>query len=30
MKQYQQAMLWLKGKLNIRYQIEGSGPRKEI
>jgi ATP-dependent DNA helicase RecG len=30
MKQYQQAMLWLKGKLNIRYKIEGSGPRKEI
>ncbi|MBN8706504.1 MAG: putative DNA binding domain-containing protein [Bacteroidetes bacterium] len=30
--QYQQAMQWLKGKLNIRYDIEGqgSGPRKEI
>lgn len=30
MKQYHQAMMWLKGKLNIRYKIEGSGPRKEI
>lgn len=30
MKQYQQAMLWIKGKLNIHYKIEGSGPRKEI
>lgn len=30
LKQYQQAMLWLKGKLNIRYNIEGSGPRKEL
>lgn len=30
MKQYQHAMMWLKGKLNIRYKIEGSGPRKEI
>jgi ATP-dependent DNA helicase RecG len=30
MKQYHQAMLWLKGKINIRYKIEGSGPRKEI
>jgi len=28
-KQYQQAMQWLKGKLNIRYEIEGAGPRKE-
>ena len=30
--QYQQAMQWLRGKLNIRYDIEGqgSGPRKEI
>lgn len=28
-KQYQQAMHWLKGKLNIRYEIEGGGPRKE-
>ena len=30
MRQYQQAMQWLKGKLNIRYLIEGAGPRKEI
>lgn len=30
MNQYFQAMLWLKQKLNIRYIIEGSGPRKEI
>jgi ATP-dependent DNA helicase RecG len=30
MRQYQEAMHWLKGKLNIRYDIEGSGPRKEI
>lgn len=29
-KQYEQAMLWLSGKLNVRYEIEGSGPRKEI
>jgi ATP-dependent DNA helicase RecG len=30
--QYQQALQWLRGKLNIRYDIEGqgSGPRKEI
>ena len=30
LKQYQYAMQWLKGKLNVRYKIEGSGPRKEI
>ena len=30
MRQYHQAMHWLKGKLNIRYDIQGSGPRKEI
>ncbi len=30
LKQYHQAMQWLKGKLNVRYEIEGSGPRKEI
>lgn len=30
MKQYQHAMQWLKSKLNVRYEIEGSGPRKEI
>lgn len=30
MKQYEQAMQWLKGKLSVRYEIEGSGPRREI
>ena len=30
MKQYRQAMNWLKGKLNVRYEIEGGGPRREI
>jgi len=29
-KQYEQTMQWLKGKLSVRYEIEGSGPRKEI
>lgn len=29
MWQYMQAMQWLRGKLNIRYIIEGAGPRKE-
>lgn len=29
-RQYEEAMHWLKGKLNVRYEIEGSGPRKEI
>jgi len=31
-QQYQQTMQWLRGKLNVRYDIEGqgSGPRKEI
>ena len=29
-KQYISAMQWLKGKLSIRYEIEGSGPRKEL
>lgn len=30
--QYQQVLNWLRGKLNVRYDIEGqgSGPRKEI
>lgn len=28
--QYKQAMQWLKGKLNVRYKIEGQGPREEI
>ncbi|MFW5760685.1 MAG: ATP-binding protein [Cyclobacteriaceae bacterium] len=30
MRQYEQAMQWLKNKLNVRYEIEGSGPRKEV
>ena len=30
MKQYRHAMNWLKGKLDVRYEIEGGGPRKEI
>ncbi|MEI6090929.1 MAG: RNA-binding domain-containing protein [bacterium] len=30
MHQYQDSMKWLKNKLNVRYEIEGSGPRKEI
>ena len=30
LQQYHLAMQWLKGKLNVRYKIEGSGPRKEI
>ena len=29
-KQYKLAMQWLKGKLNVRYEIEGSGPRREV
>ncbi len=29
-RQYQQAMQWLKEKLDICYEIEGSGPRREI
>lgn len=29
-RQYGQAMQWLKNKLDVRYEIEGSGPRKEI
>lgn len=31
-QQYQQALQWLRGKLNVRYDIEGQGggPRKEI
>lgn len=31
-RQYQSALIWLKSKLNVRYDIEGqgSGPRKEI
>lgn len=30
LKQYHQAMHWLKGKLNVSYKIEGGGPREEI
>jgi len=30
MQQFHLAMQWLKGKLNIRYEIKGSGPRDEI
>lgn len=30
MQQYQQAMHWLNGKLDVRYIIEGSGPRQEL
>ena len=29
-RQYQQAMTWLKSKLSVRYKIEGGGPREEI
>jgi ATP-dependent DNA helicase RecG len=29
MNQYHQAMQWLKGKLDVRYDIKGSGPREE-
>ncbi len=28
--QYRQAMQWIKAKLNVRYKIEGGGPREEI
>ncbi|HAC15385.1 MAG TPA: ArsR family transcriptional regulator [Bacteroidetes bacterium] len=30
MIQYEQAMQWLRGKLDVRYVITGGGPRKEI
>jgi ATP-dependent DNA helicase RecG len=30
MIQYRQAMQWLKTKLNVKYIIQGAGPRKEI
>lgn len=30
MQQYQQAMHWLNSKLDVRYVIEGSGPRQEL
>ena len=29
-QQYHQAMEWLQGKLQVAYEIEGAGPRKEI
>ncbi|HEV7347399.1 ATP-binding protein [Telluribacter sp.] len=29
MQQYRQTMTWLKGKLDIRYEIKGGGPRQE-
>lgn len=29
MQQYRQAMAWLKSKLDVRYEIKGSGPREE-
>ena len=29
-KQYHQAMEWLKVKMQVAYEIEGAGPRKEI
>lgn len=30
MQQYRQAMQWIKGKLDVRYVIDGGGPRKEV
>ncbi|WP_028298623.1 AlbA family DNA-binding domain-containing protein [Olivibacter sitiensis] len=30
MHQYEQAMHWLNSKLDVRYVIEGSGPRQEL
>jgi ATP-dependent DNA helicase RecG len=30
MKQYLQSIQWIRSKLNIRYEIEGVGPRNEI
>ena len=30
MQQYRQAILWVKGKIDVRYEIKGTGPRKEI
>jgi ATP-dependent DNA helicase RecG len=30
MQQYRSALQWLKSKLDVRYIIEGSGPRKEV
>ncbi len=28
--QFKNAMLWIKGKLNVGYKINGSGPREEV
>ena len=30
LQQYKQAMEWLQGKLQVAYEIKGTGPRKEI
>lgn len=30
MQQYHQAIRWIKGKIDVRYVIEGSGPRTEV
>lgn len=30
LKQYNNAIEWLKGKLQVAYEIEGTGPRKEV
>lgn len=30
MLQYEQAIQWLKGKLSVRYEIKGTGPREEV
>ena len=30
LQQYKKAMEWLKGKLQVAYEIQGTGPRKEI
>lgn len=30
LQQYNKAIEWLKGKLQVAYEIEGTGPRKEI
>ena len=30
LQQYKQAMQWLQGKLQVAYEIKGTGPRKEI
>lgn len=30
LQQYNKAIEWLKGKLQVAYKIEGTGPRKEV